>query len=70
MFCHIIPLCLKSHHSKSSREVVLNSAVDVADIYCTVAETDAECNPGTLSVLCSLKVKKCSCSFGPVKILK
>lgn len=28
-FCHIIPLCLKSHHNKSSWEVVLNGAEDV-----------------------------------------
>lgn len=28
MFCHIIPLCFKSHHSKSACEGVLNGAVD------------------------------------------
>lgn len=30
----------------------------------------AECNPGTLSVLCSLKWSSAAAPFGPVKILK
>ncbi|MEQ2245903.1 hypothetical protein ILYODFUR_032825 [Ilyodon furcidens] len=31
-FCHIIPLSLKSHHSKSSWEVILNGAEDVCRV--------------------------------------
>lgn len=61
--CHIIPLCLKSHHSKSGTpgKVVLKGGGG------RLPRTEVECSPGTRTGRRSLNVKRCSCSSGPRK---